>query len=243
MFFVCFRLKMFYLTNIFDYSLIFEKNLKASKKFEYASLEERNLLLQEEGVQTLVNLGLTVLQAKVYIALAKLGTSTGRTTAKEAEVASQDVYRVLSELQEKCLVEKIISKPNKYRPIQIEEGLTILLQRRNKQTVEIKNMMTEICKNFSSTDKSEDDNEKYQFVLVTQKETIANKLTKAVETAQTNIDLMNDSREAMIMHEKIHELMDKALKKGVKIRTILNNPPPPGGADIKVIFGFSGEEA
>jgi len=195
------------------------------------------LLLQEEGVQTLVNLGLTVLQAKVYITLAKLGTSTGRTTAKEAEVASQDVYRVLSELQEKGLVEKIIDKPNKYRPIQIEEGLTILLQRRNKQTIEIKNMMTEICKNFSGTDKIEDDNEKCQFVLVTQKETIASKLTKAVETAQTSIDLMNDSREAMIMHEKIHELKDKALKKGVKIRTILNNPPG-GGQTSKSFLAF-----
>jgi sugar-specific transcriptional regulator TrmB len=216
---------MIQLTNIFDYNLIFEKNLKASKKLEYASLEERNLLLQEEGVQTLVNLGLTVLQAKVYIALATLGTSTGRTTAQRAKVASQDVYRVLSELQEKGLVEKIINKPNKYRPIPIEEGFTMLLQRRNKQTVEIKNMMTEISKNFSGTDKIEDGDEKCQFVWVPQKEAIENKFRNGIETAQTSIDLMNDSREAMIMHEKIHELKDKALKKGVKIRTILNKTP------------------
>ena len=59
------------------------------------------MLVQEETVQTLVNLGLTVLQAKVYLSLAKSGVSTGRATAKAAKVASQDVYRVLIELQEK----------------------------------------------------------------------------------------------------------------------------------------------
>ena len=96
------------------------------------------MLLQEETVQTLVNLELTVLQAKVYLALVKLGTSTGRTTAKAAKVASQDVYRVLTELQEKGLVEKIIAKPNKYRPIPLKDGLSMLLQRRNKQTAELK---------------------------------------------------------------------------------------------------------
>ena len=180
------------------------------------------MLPQEEGVQTLVDLGLTVLQAKVYIAFAKLGTSTGRTTAKAAKVASQDVYRVLTELQEKGLVEKIISKPNKYRPIPIEEGLTILLQRRNKQTIEIKNMMTEICKNFSSTDKSEDDNEKCHFVLVAQKETIANKLTKGVETAQTSVDLTSDFRSSIDGLETGLESILKSIKRGVKFRDLID---------------------
>jgi sugar-specific transcriptional regulator TrmB len=213
---------MFYLTNIFDDSLIFEKDLKASKKFGYASLEERNLLSEEEGVQTLVNLGLTVLQAKVYIALAKLGTSTGRTTAKTAKVASQDVYRVLSELQEKGLVEKIIDKPNKYRPIQIEEGLTILLQRRNKQTVEIKNMMTEIFKNFSGTDKIEDCDEKYQFVWVPHKETIENKFRNGIETAQTSVDLSCEFPCSMNAAERELNSILKSIKRDIKFRELID---------------------
>jgi sugar-specific transcriptional regulator TrmB len=70
------------------------------------------------------------LQAKVYIALAKLGTLTGRVTAKEAKVASQDVYRVLAELEEKNLVEKIIVTPNKYRPVPVQDVLSILLKQK-----------------------------------------------------------------------------------------------------------------
>ena len=173
-------------------------------------------------MQTLVNLGLTVLQAKVYLALAKSGTSTGRTTAKAAKVASQDVYRVLIELQEKGLVEKIISKPNKYRPIQIEEGLPILLQRRNKQTIEIKNRITEIVKNFSSIDKIEEDNEKCQFVCVPQKEIIEKKIRNGFETAQTSVDLFSEFQCSMEGAERSLDIILKSVKRGVKFRELID---------------------
>ena len=180
------------------------------------------MLSQEEPVQTLVNLGLTVLQAKTYLALAKLGTSTGRTTAKEAKVASQDVYRVLTELQEKGLTEKIISKPSKYRPIPLEEGLSMLLQRRNKQTAELEKEAFEIFQTVRSIDKCEDKNETGDFVLVPEKEPMENRFIRVWETAQTSVDLVNDVRDAMILHEKVSGLESKALKKGIKIRAILN---------------------
>ena len=180
------------------------------------------MLVQEEPVQTLVNLGLTVLQAKVYIALAKSGTSTGRATAKTAKVAPQDVYRVLSELQEKDLVEKIISKPNKYRPIQIEEGLTILLQRRNEQTIEIKDRMTEIVKNFPGIDKCEDDNEKCQFVCVPQKETIEKRLRNGIETAQTSVDLSSEFQCSMEGTERELDSILKSIKRNVKFRDLID---------------------
>ncbi|MGD0204199.1 MAG: helix-turn-helix domain-containing protein [Candidatus Bathyarchaeia archaeon] len=182
------------------------------------------MLVQGEPVETLVKLGLTFLQAKVYLALAILGTSTGRTTAKSAKVASQDVYRVLTELQEKSLVEKIISKPNKYRPIPLEEGISMLIQRRDKQTAELKKTVFEILKSFQSVDKREDKNETGDFVLIPEKEPIENSFIRVWETAQTSIDLMDEDQERirMLAHRKNYELMVKALKKGVKIREIHN---------------------
>jgi hypothetical protein len=54
--------------------------------------EGQRLQSVDESVQTLVNLRLTVLQAKVYIALAKSGTSTGKTTAKVAQVRALIIF-------------------------------------------------------------------------------------------------------------------------------------------------------
>jgi sugar-specific transcriptional regulator TrmB len=165
------------------------------------SYQEEKMQSQEETIQTLVNLGLTVMQTKVYIALAKSGTSTARTTAKAAKVASQDVYHTLIELQEKGLVEKIISKPNRYRPISMEEAISILLQRRNKQTDELKKAAFEIVQRFQGVDKFEN-NETGDFIMIPQGETSVNRLSSAWKTAQTNIDLICELREGMGRCEK-----------------------------------------
>jgi len=182
------------------------------------------MLEREETVQTLVDLGLTVLQARVYLALARLGPSTVTKAAKEAVVARQDVYRVLAGLQEKGLVEKIISKPNKYKPIQLKEGLTILLNRRDMQTTEIKNTMTdifEICERFKGSKETEDHIEKNEFILVSGREAFLNKGKKMLDTAQKSIDFMADFEDSMVGHEILFDLEMAIIKKGVKIREIL----------------------
>ena len=184
-------------------------------------VEGRSLQLEEKATQTLVNLGLTVLQAKVYIALVKSGTSTGRTTAKAAKVASQDVYRILTDLHERGLIEKIISKPNKHRPLPLKEGLQMLFQQRNKQTEELKRAAFEMSKNFLSSNILEDKNETCDFVMISNKEPFENRLKGMWETAQTSVDLMNEFQEELTEHEKIYELEIKALNKGVKIRDTL----------------------
>ena len=61
----------------------------------------------EQDVENLVAIGLTITQAKVYLTLAHLGTAKAKAIWKDSEVARQDIYRVLSELEQKTLVEKI----------------------------------------------------------------------------------------------------------------------------------------
>ncbi len=178
------------------------------------------MLLQDEAVETLVSLGLTVLQAKVYLALATSGKSTGKATAKSAKVASQDIYRVLTELQEIGLIEKIIAKPNQYSPIPLDEGLSALLKCRQEKTVELKKAAAQISKSLQTTDTYRDINEIGDFVLIPKKQLLRAK--KAVENAQTSIDLMFDFEAAMTHHIKFFELEIKLLDRGVKIRNLLN---------------------
>jgi len=179
-------------------------------------------LLAHEAIQTLVSLGLSFLQAKVYMALVVLGTSTGRTAAKQAKVASQDVYRVLLELQEKGLVEKIIGKPNEYRAIPLDEGVSILLERRENETEELRKSVFEICSSFQLSDQNEDNIASNQFVLIPEKKPSVNRFVKAFETAETSLDLMNDFQDAIIAHDKLFQLNVRALDRGIKIRDILS---------------------
>ena len=59
--------------------------------------------------QILTNLGLTPVQARVYLALVESGPLRISAISKASDVARPDVYRILSNLEKIGLVEKITS--------------------------------------------------------------------------------------------------------------------------------------
>ncbi len=179
------------------------------------------MLLQEETVQTLVNLELTVLQAKVYLALVKSGASTGRATAKLAKVAPQDVYRIFTELQQKGLVEKILAQPNRYRAIPLEEGISMLLQRRNEQTAQLKKAAVKIFSSFQAVEALEEQTDNGDFVLLPKGEAIVHRIRKNWDTATSRVDLMNYFPEGVELNKENLEYELRALNRGVKVREIL----------------------
>ncbi len=195
-------------------------------------------MLHEETVETLTNLGLTVLQAKVYIALSRVGTQTGRATAKVAKVAPQDVYRVLGELQEKGLVEKIISKPYRYQAAPVTQGLSMLLRERNEETHRLRRAVSQICRNFANPTNEESNDPSKEFALLPPQEKAINKDKNLFETAQTSLELINSFEESMVLHEYHVKSEMKALKTGIRIREILsvsNSKKEPSGAFLKLI--------
>ncbi len=71
-------------------------------------------MLEEGKVQTLTELGLTGRQARVFLNLLKCESSTARALSMSSDLARQDTYKVLDELQELGLVEREISVPTKF---------------------------------------------------------------------------------------------------------------------------------
>ena len=176
--------------------------------------------LKEEATQTLFNLGLTVLQAKVYIALARLGTSTGRATAKEAQVASQDVYRVLSELQEKGLAEKIISKPTMYKAIPLKEGLSILLKNKKEEYIKTEKQAKLISDSFFGNETADVFPENLRLTIISKITLVRKTNEKLADMTQKSIDIAVPIKmdEKMAFYDWPH--IKRASKRGVKIRAI-----------------------
>jgi sugar-specific transcriptional regulator TrmB len=63
-------------------------------------MENNRTSKNDEPIQTFMSLGLTLLQAKLYLTLVKLGSQGGevRKISRESSIARQDVYRILPEL-------------------------------------------------------------------------------------------------------------------------------------------------
>lgn len=181
------------------------------------------MLSQNENALTLSLLGLTNSQAKIYLTIVNLGLASGKTIWKCSGVARQDIYRVLSELQEKGLVEKTIAKPTEFKATPIQEGLEILLTRKIVELKEIEKKTKELeerIRSDPSTTKSQE--EDTQFYLVPSKEASLRKRKKCIAFAQKSIDIATSwKRFLQITSTQIDDLL-VANNRGVKLRWVVN---------------------
>ena len=82
-----------------------------------------------EAVEAFERLGLTSYEAKVFIALHRLGSGTARDVSRIADVPRSQVYSVAESLAERGLLEIQQSSPIRYRPVSLEEARGILEER------------------------------------------------------------------------------------------------------------------
>jgi sugar-specific transcriptional regulator TrmB len=141
---------------------------------------------QEKECELLTKLGLTALQAKVYLALVHIGTTTAKAISAQAQIDRADVYRVIATLHEQSLVEKVISNPLTFRAAPIQDGINILLERKHKESAEIQKQASLLLKQYQNKEteiKPLEDRAK--FSLVPPKETHERSFLDLLNNAQS----------------------------------------------------------
>jgi sugar-specific transcriptional regulator TrmB len=184
------------------------------------------MLIPEEYVEILSELGLTHTESKVYLALLCLKSATARSIHKAANVARQDAYRILSDLEEKGLIEKIITKPTKFQPIPAKDAISILFQRKNEQDRQLRKKAKQAFKNFKDTcTKTPAPDEAAQFILLSKNEADP---TGHIDKPGNAVDIAKQSVYALITFQLFMKvkLMDehiwkRAAKRGVKLNFII----------------------
>ena len=184
------------------------------------------MTLQENDVQTLRELGLTIPQGKVYLALIKLGgESNANTIFKLSKVARQDVYRILDELQQLSIIEKIIAAPTRFKALPIQEVVSILLERKMSSLSALRAKARKFTENaiekYAKTTKKQ---EKDQFTVISEREAVMFNVKKTIDTSQENIKAITPFREFTPWLVNLSESFNKAIVRGVKIRWITEKP-------------------
>ena len=142
---------------------------------------------EDERIQTLMALGLTFCQAKVYLVLVLNESCTAKTLSHISKVTRQDIYRIMPKLETLGLAQKILSIPTEWEAAPIDEGLAILLEHKNKQFSELKEKTTKLLSNFRENSKRTERGEKgSEFIIIPGGEThmrcIMKKLGKVKKT-------------------------------------------------------------
>jgi len=177
---------------------------------------------QNECIQTLMDLGLTLLQARVYLALCKAGNATVKIISKATQVARQDIYRIMPRLQELGLVEQILAAPTIYKATPIKQGCHLLFQNNVQKHLKLQKKTMELIKKLDKSDyKTTPQKEQKKEMSISQSKALLWKwIRERNNTTQKTIDLMipfNVLKLTLFDHAEDYK---RAIKKGVKIRVI-----------------------
>ncbi len=174
----------------------------------------------------LVDLGLTLTQAKVYSALADCGIFKISEISKKANVVRPELYRTLSALEQLGLVEKIIQKPMAYKAIPMKNGVSILLERKREHYRRVR-AEARILQDKARRNSAINTNPKSirQFILIP-KGNAVNRIVTAIQNAKESIAfVLSWKKFVQLVEENFSEALENAWIKNVKTRFIVERPP------------------
>jgi len=177
--------------------------------------------MQEDQIQALNDLGLSVVQAKTYLSLAKLGEAHVGAISKASNLARQDVYRIMPSLEKMGLAEKILTTPTTYKATSIKQGVSILLKKRKKENEETQREANLLTQTFDSALNSNETLQAEQQFRITSEETLLFKMhQQLIDKAESGIDILI-STGVFEDHSRLNlSYLKRAMKRGVKIRLI-----------------------
>lgn len=192
---------------------------------------------QEEEIQHLRSLGLTLNQARVYAALAKFHNATARTLSNVSQLATCDIYRVIPELQELGLLEVVLCSPKVFKATEPEEAVKILLKQKVREIEEMQTIAKEFLTEINQIKSSEQANlDKIALIQCGERVEHFEKL-KLLNTKK-QLDVVQTNAVFFRFIAETSEYIEKLLKRKVKVRYLLEDKKAIEKADneMKKIF-------
>ena len=192
-----------------------------------------------KGIEVLQGLGLTLCQAKIYLSLCRFGCLDAKSISKDTNIARQDVYRVIADLEKSKLIEKVINRPTKFRAIPLKKGISFLLKQKHKELTIIESQTESLVDQFDHSNEQLL-TEKAEFVWVPSKEAVLYKIQEAIENTQSSINLVS-SYERISKISMFSEALEGAWSRNVKCRIIIDKPEKSRASDE--ILNFLNKDA
>lgn len=177
----------------------------------------------EEGVELLVGLGLTERQARVYLALLRIGAARVRAIADAAQFSRQEVYSLLAGLHQMGLVQQSFTVPINYTAIPIAEAIKLLLKQKTTQLTLISQKAKEVAKKFDFYSSHMSLESKPSFGMICGVDR-GKRYKKALEETQHTLEVVTGWLSFKQLCFRFETLFQEALKRGIIIRIIVERP-------------------
>jgi HTH-type transcriptional regulator, sugar sensing transcriptional regulator len=175
----------------------------------------------ERNIKALTQLGLTINQAKVYLALVKLGITNAKEISKTSRVVLQDIYRVMPLLEKIGMVERIVSSPSLFKANSPEQALSALFKLRVRDNCILNKEILRLTEELNhKTENAANEQGESQFSIFSGKELILMKATKAMNKTNDSICVLTMWKSTARNTQNFFGICRRALRRQVKVRFI-----------------------
>lgn len=145
---------------------------------------------QEKVLKTLVSLGLTQLDAKVYILLAKRGPIKARDAAKALKISKQRLYPIIKNLQSKGIVNSTLERPAQFSAVQFEKVLDLFLKAKMEQARRIQQNKDELLADWQAIAIAESESAPAKFTVIEGKSYVYSKIQQMIQDTREKLSFV-----------------------------------------------------
>ena len=180
----------------------------------------------DEDTVLLLGLGLSLNQARVYLAILQLQKTAGQ-IAKFSKVRREDVYRILPTLEKLGLIEKLLGKPSKIRATPISDALTFLVtEEKNKFDERLSGMKSTVKKLSLKDWKQPLPEEESIYILIAERKAILAKTSELIRNSRKEVALIASKERIILILSELSDEYKQAIKNGAQIRLIFEGDSP-----------------
>jgi sugar-specific transcriptional regulator TrmB len=195
------------------------------------------LLIKNDNIRLLTQIGFTETQAKLFLVLTDLGKTDAKTLSKQANLTRPATYRALSELQEKGIVEKIISTPQQFKTIPLQDLYDVMISKRAQEYTQTLERAKEFILKLEAEKKEETTERDYTISVLEGKTALINRTKAAHSNAQQSVFCCSTLERWLQLSYEIGEIIADSLAKGVQYRSVLEaNQNPSFSKETKKLM-------
>ncbi|NHN48667.1 TrmB family transcriptional regulator [Halostella sp. JP-L12] len=182
---------------------------------------------ESDAVESLERLGLTGYEAKVFIALQKLGAGTAREVHRVAEVPRSQVYSAAESLEQRGLVEVQQSNPMRYRPVSIDAARSTLRDRFEREQEQAFDYVETVREQHSDGGEEQED-----IWTIRGRDQVEDRI----------VELIGDAEESVVFGTPHADLLTDDIAAALRDRAADGIPTTVVSVDDEVRGAFAGDE-
>jgi len=184
------------------------------------SLGVKVLAADEFSVQSLMKLGLTEYEARIYVVLTKMGPRNASEISFLGKVPRPKTYGAIRGLESKGLLRIVPGKPERYMAVSPNEVLIPLVEKLNKETSECVAVVENLTMAFESSKYvyTEKPYERYDLWSVRGRDKVYKRIQDMIGEAKVNV-FFNTTANGLVRLYKAHsEVLERAANRGAKVK-------------------------